>query len=65
MLLVRAAEFRRELRAELAPGLDGFRGEVHEPCPGWPGQGYMKVTCHYGIVTFSRRDGDDADVQEF
>jgi hypothetical protein len=65
MLLVLAGEVRREPRAELSPRLDGSWSEVHEPCPGWPGQGYMKVTCHYGIVTPSRRDGDDVDLQEF
>jgi hypothetical protein len=65
MLLIRAGKVRRELRAELSPGLDGSWGEVHEPRPGSPGQGYMDVTCHYGIVTPSRRDGGDADLQEF
>jgi hypothetical protein len=64
MLLVRAGEVRRELRAELSLGLDGSQSEVHEPCPGWPGQGYMKVTCHYGIVIPSHRDGGDVDLQE-
>jgi hypothetical protein len=29
---------------------------------GLPGQGYMKVTCHYGIVTPSRSDGGDVDL---
>jgi hypothetical protein len=65
MLLVRASEVRCELRAELTLGLDGSRSEVHEPCPGWPGQSYMKVTCHYSIVTPSRRDGGDIHLQEF
>jgi hypothetical protein len=64
MLLIHAGEVRRELRAELSPGLDGSWGEVHEPCPGWPGQGYMEVTCHNGIITPSRRDGGDVDLQE-
>jgi hypothetical protein len=61
MLLVHAGEVYRELRAELTPGLDGSWSEVHEPCPGWPDQGYMKVTCHYGFVTPCRHDGDDVD----
>jgi hypothetical protein len=65
MLLVRAGEVRRELHAELSLGLDGSRSEIHEPCPGWPGRGYMKVTCHYGVVTPSRHDGGDVDLQEF
>jgi hypothetical protein len=62
MLLVRAGKVRRELRTELSPGLDRSRGEVHEPSPGWPGQGYMKVTCHDSIVSPSRRDGGDVDL---
>jgi hypothetical protein len=65
MLLVRAGEVHRELRAELSPGLDGSRSEIHEPCPGWSDEGYMKVTCHNGIVTASRPDGGDVDLQEF
>jgi hypothetical protein len=64
MLLVRTGKICRELCAELTPGLDGSRSRVHEPGPGWPGQGYMKVTCHDGIVTSSRRDGGDVDLQE-
>jgi hypothetical protein len=64
MLLVRAGEVCRELCAELTPGLDGPWGEVHEPCPGWPGQGYMEVTCHHGVVTPCRCDGGDVDLQE-
>jgi hypothetical protein len=65
MLLIRAGEVCRELRVERSPGLDGSSGEVHEPRPGWPGQGYMEVTCHNGIVTPSRRDVGDVDLQEF
>jgi hypothetical protein len=65
VLLVRTVEVPREQRAELSPGLDGSRGEIHEPYPGWPGQGYVEVTCHYGVVTSSRRDGGDVDLQEF
>jgi hypothetical protein len=65
MLLVRAGKVRLDLRAELSPGLNGSWSEIHEPCPGWSGQGYMKVTCHYGVVTPSRRDGGDVDLQEF
>src|SRR5579883_1906879 len=65
MLLVRTGEVRRELCAELSPGLDGPRGEVHEPSPGWPGQGYMEVTCHSCVVTPRHGDGGDIDLQEF
>jgi hypothetical protein len=65
VLLVRTGKICRELCAELTPGLDGSRSEVHELGPGWPGQGYMKVTFHDGVVTPSRRDGGDVDLQEF
>src|SRR6185437_16147188 len=54
MLLVRTGEVRCEPRTELFPGLDRPRCEVHEPGPGWPRQGYMKVACHDGTVTTSR-----------
>jgi hypothetical protein len=65
MLLVRIGKICRKLCAELTPGLDGPLSEVHELSPGWPGQGYMKVTFHDGFVTSSRRDGGDVDLQEF
>jgi hypothetical protein len=65
MLLVRTSEVRRKLCAELTPGPDGTRSEVHKPSPGWPGQGYMKVTCHDGVITSGRRDGGDVDLQKF
>jgi hypothetical protein len=65
VLLVRTGKICRELCAELTPGLDGSRRKVHEPSPGWPGQGYMKVTCHDGVVTSGRRDSGDVDLQEF
>jgi hypothetical protein len=34
VLLVLAGEVCRKQHAEFSPGLDGSRGEVHEPCPG-------------------------------
>jgi hypothetical protein len=55
VLLVCTGEVCREQHAELSPGLDGSRGEIHEPSLGWPGQGYVEVTCHYGVVTPGRR----------
>jgi hypothetical protein len=64
MLLVRTGKICCKLCAELTPGLDGPWGKIHELGPGWPGQGYMKVTCHDGAVTSSRRDGGDVDLQE-
>jgi hypothetical protein len=42
--------------------LDGSRGEIHEPSPGWPGQGHVEVTRHYSVITPSRRDGGDVDL---
>jgi len=65
LLLVRAGEVRHELRTEFPLGLDRSRGEIHEPSPGWPGQAYVEVTCHYDVVTPSRRDGGDVDLQKF
>jgi hypothetical protein len=47
-LLIRTGKICRELCTELTPGLDGSWSEVHKPGPGWPGQGYMKVTHHNG-----------------
>jgi hypothetical protein len=65
VLLVHTGKICRELCAKLTPGLDGSRSKVHELGLGWPGQGYMKVTCHNGIVTSDRRYGGDVDLQEF
>jgi hypothetical protein len=65
VLLVRTGKICRKLCAELTLGSDGSRSKVHEPGPGWPGQGYMKVTRHDGVVTSSRLDGGDVDLQEF
>jgi hypothetical protein len=48
MLLVSAGEVRHEPCAELSPGVYGPWGLVHEPSSGWPRQGYMEVSCHYG-----------------
>ena len=52
MLLVRTGEVRNEPRTELLPGLNRPRSEVHEPIPGWPRQGYMKVARHDRIMKF-------------
>ena len=65
VLLVGTGEVRGELRAELTPGVDGPRGKVHEPSLGWPGQGYVEVTCHNSVVNPRSRDGGDVDLQEF
>jgi hypothetical protein len=65
VLLIRTGKVCRELCAQLTPGSDRSLGKVHELGPGWPDQGYMEVTCHDGVVTSSRRDGGDIDLQEF
>ncbi|KAG2563859.1 hypothetical protein PVAP13_8KG370602 [Panicum virgatum] len=65
MLLVGAGEVRCEPCTELFPGLDRPRCEVHEPGPGWPRQGYMKVACHDGAVATSCCDGGNVHLQEF
>src|SRR6185312_8521580 len=65
MLLVRTGEVRSEPRAELLPGLNSPRSKVHEPSPGWPSQGYMKVAGHDGAVTTSCCDGGNVHLQEF
>jgi len=65
MLLVRTSEVRREPRTELFPGLNRPRSKVHEPSSDWPGQGYMKVARHDGVVTSSCCDGGNVPLQEF
>ena len=65
MLLVRTSEVHGEPRTELLPGLNRPRSEVHEPSPGWPSQGYMKVARHDSVVATSCCDGGDVHLQEF
>jgi hypothetical protein len=65
MLLISTSEVRCESRTELFLGVDGPWGKVHEPCLGWPGQGYMEVARHDGSVSISCRNGGDIDLQEF
>ena len=65
MLLVCTGEVRREPRTELLPRLDRPRSEVHEPSPGWPSQGYMKVARHDGAITTNCCDGGNVHLQEF
>jgi hypothetical protein len=65
MLPISTSEVCCELCTELFLGVDRPRSEVHEPSPGWPGQGYMEVACHYGSVSTSCRNGSDVDLQEF
>ena len=49
---------------ELFLGLDRPGSEVHEPSPGCPGQGYMKVARHDGVVAASHCDSGNLDLQE-
>jgi hypothetical protein len=65
MLLISTSEVCCKPRTELFLGLDRPRGKVHEPGLGWPGQGYMKVACHYNSVSTSCRNDSDVDLQEF
>jgi hypothetical protein len=65
MLLISTGEVCCEPCIELFLGVDGPRGEVHEPGLGRPGQGYMEVACHYNNVSTSCRNGGDVDLQEF
>ena len=65
MLLVRTGEVRSEPRTELLPGLNCPRSEVHEPSPGWPSQGYMKVARHDSVVATSCCVGGNVHLQEF
>jgi hypothetical protein len=65
MLLISTGKVHREPCTELFPGVYRPRGEIHEPGPGRPGQGYMKVACHHSGVSTSCRNGGDVDLQEF
>jgi hypothetical protein len=65
MLLIGTGKVRCEPCTELFLGVYQPRGEIHEPGPGWPGQGYMKVACHHSSVSTSCRNGGDIDLQEF
>jgi hypothetical protein len=65
MLLISTGKVRCEPCTELFSGVDGPRGKVHEPGPGWPSQGYIEVARHYYSVSTSCRNGGDVDLQEF
>jgi hypothetical protein len=65
MLLISTGEVCCEPCTKLFLGVDRSQGEVHEPGPGRPGQGYMEVACHYDSVSTSYRNGGDVDLQEF
>jgi hypothetical protein len=65
MLLISTGEVRCEPYIKLLLGVDGSQGQVHEPGPGRPGQGYMEITCHHNGVSTSCRNGDDVNLQKF
>jgi hypothetical protein len=65
MLLISAGKVCCEPRAELFPEVDRSLGEVYEPGPGWPRQGYMEVCRHYSSVFTCCRNGGDVYLQEF
>ena len=65
MLLISASKVRCEPRAELFPGVGRSWGKVHEPSPGRPRQGNMKICCHYSGVSTCCRNGGDVHLQEF
>ena len=64
MLLISTGKVRRKSCAEPLPGLNRPKSEVHEPRPGWPSQGYMKVARHDSVVTTSCCDGGNVHLQE-
>jgi hypothetical protein len=65
MLLISAGEVCCEPHAELFPGVDRSWGEVHEPCLGWPRQGYMEICRHHNSVSTCCRNSGDIYLQEF
>jgi hypothetical protein len=58
-------EVGRELAAQLRPGVEGPLGEIHEPRPGRPRQGYGEVVSHDGLIPPCSEDGCEVDLQEF
>jgi hypothetical protein len=60
-----ALEVDRELAAQLGPGVEGPLGEIHEPRPVHPSQGYRKVVGHDDLIISCRKDGGRVDLQEF
>jgi hypothetical protein len=65
VLLISTGKVRREPCIELFPGIDGSWGEIHEPGPGWPDQGYMEVAFHHISVSTGCRNGGDINLQKF
>jgi hypothetical protein len=65
MPLISVGEVRCEPRTELFPGVDRPWGEVHEPVPDWPRQGYMEICRHHNSVSTCCRNSGDVYLQEF
>jgi hypothetical protein len=65
VLLVSTGEVRCEPRAELFPGVDRSWGKVHEPSPGEPRKGDMKICCHHSGVSTCCCDSGDVNLQKF
>jgi hypothetical protein len=61
---IRALDVGRELAAQLWPGAEGPLGEIHEPRPGYPNQGYREVFGHDGLIPTCSEDGGGVDLQE-
>jgi hypothetical protein len=65
MLLINAGKVRYDPCIELLLGINRSRGQIHEPGPGRPGQGYMEITHHHSGVSTSCRNGGDVNLQKF
>jgi hypothetical protein len=65
VLLISTGKVRCEPCTELFPGIDGSRGQVHEPGPSRPGQGYMEIGHHHSSVSTNYRNGGDINLQKF
>jgi hypothetical protein len=65
VLLVSIGEVCHEPRAELFLGVDRPWGKVHEPSPGGPRQGDMKICRHHSGLSTYCCDSGDVHLQEF
>jgi hypothetical protein len=61
-LSISTLEVGRELAAQLWPGVEGPLGEIHEPGPGHPCQGYGEVVGHDSLIPTCREDGGWVDL---
>jgi hypothetical protein len=65
VLLISTGKVHYEPCTELFPGIDGSWGQIHEPGPGRPSQGYMEVARHHSSVSTGCRNGGDVNLQKF